>query len=739
MGIKLTVSAPLSGTITVQAWPSDPMAGETVYFWISAVSGFSVADPYEELDFEWDFGDPGSTYSVGGGGFGTDANRMNGWNVAHVYTGDGAKTVTVSARQHGISGTTGQSTVNFNVTALDNISWTKVYWVDFGEVSGTPDFTGATAEDSVNTHISSAAALQATSATTNSRNRYIFKKGETFTWDQASISISNALRTSVGSRTGFGTGANPQIISNRTGYDNYVFYAFSGGDDRRFSAWAIDMEGGYDPSTGTASPGTIGLVSTIYSTTQGHLNSVSAYQCVASGCVQFMNGRGGSVPTQGRVFMGWVDCDISDWSNFGAGSGANCKMAALIGSRVMQNPLAMMNDDAKPETYPQAADHGPWRLNGLERAVAFSNKLANSGGWSPALESSEIQALIRYMVDGPQYDDLVVTNTQENIGYGANFLRMGATSPASDSDTLENRCRHIVDRNKHHQGRQKVSFVDTSVSGFYIRNNMYYLANCSQYVSGLSLVFLDYPDGASQLAQFFTQPCVVSFNTTFSDLSSASGGNGTWAATSLNPNNTSYGGTVLEVGLDFNWHTEGATVPTVENNVVYVPNHSNAASFNTGPISRAELGKPVTGNAAINAVSSGTIPVRDIDGNLRGATTNAGAFDTVDAVDAGVSAPANSVAPTIAELASFPGQFSPTSFGTWTNWSDGSQYLFDITWAIGGTTVTRAVTGSPTWKQVTLIESKTNQNPLTGTLTATLTATNTSGSRVSATSPGIAA
>jgi hypothetical protein len=198
----------------------------------------------------------------------------------------------------------------------------------------------------------------------------------------------------------------------------------------------------------------------------------------------------------------------------------------------------------------------------------------------------------------------------------------------------------------------------SQVSPCYVRNNIFWITEIfsQALISTEASNFYVVNDPTLSSVGFSSGPSYIEFNTCISDRDSTLSGNSTFTEI----NTTAFNG----------W--SGDTINS-RANWVEVPNHSNAASYPTqGTPSRADLFVPVTGSAAINGITSGYRPVDDYNGNFRSASgsTNEGAHDTSVASDAGVSAPSNTVAPTINTYSQYTTEHYIEN-GTWTNLDPG--------------------------------------------------------------------
>jgi len=719
----LTTSGGGSGDVTasVSRYPTgNVLPGEVVMFYVTGTSGFTGSDEYEELDFEWDFGDSGSTFTVAQGIPNSDANTEVGRVVSHAYTTTGAKTVTLTMRDL-TTGQVGSATLSITVDDPDaDITWDHDLYIDFGEVSGTPDFTDAPAEAGAVQHISSLSELLAFTPTALDKTRITFKRGETFTVNDT---IKAQGQCYITSNTAFGSGDRAKIIaSGTTTTELELFNPGDAPDVSRFSVYEVDFDGGYDPVIGRNSAPWTWVCRT--GLTSGGSVLRSFFRCRATGMRQFYGSSAGGPTVDGFVYVCLSDCDIRDWSDYGmAGFGVRNRVS-VTGTSIQQNPLAIMRD-AKKDAADEAADHGCLRMTATEYIGVTNCNLASSNGWSALGQDYAIQPCLRILVvfnetAGFNIYEQSVVNVQRNKGHGNAFMIIGYNNPI-DSGYIP-RVKANIERNNFNRTRQKSGvFVGSNgATGLYIRNNVYYDANVFQPGGGAELTMCSYNDPIDSQWTFATGAdsgkLLVSFNTVVSDVTSAD------ITLAENPSVTFTRGTGLPVSF------------TEENNIIQAPNWANGGSFTDyGTLDRANDFKPVTGSSAIDAVSSGSIPVRDFDGNLRTATTNVGAHHDQSPSAGAVDAPSSSAAPTIAELAAFPSEWHVTDFGTWTNWSGDDQYMAQWEWSVDGTPA--EVSGWYNPIQAAGLNTywpyAQGLGPASGQLTCKIMATNRSGTLVS--------
>ncbi|MDG4649636.1 hypothetical protein P6F26_14420 [Roseibacterium sp. SDUM158017] len=703
-------------TVSVSRYPADNvLPGEVVIFFVTGVSGW-VGNDHEDLDFEWNFGESGATYEVatdlpGGQNADVEFGRV----VSHAYTTTGVKDVSVTVRAHGQV----VKTLNlpaFTVQDPDTVAWDHDIYVDFGEVSGTPDFIGAPVAGGGVRHIWSIEGLQAVPILPGQSTRISFKRGETFTWNASAVDVpGRAYVTSAR----FGAGARPKAIGGpgvTTGTNDLTFFNPGTTSGSRFAVYGMDFDGTYDPVTGRHNgSGHCEVVNTQEASGGGVLYR-SFFRSAATGMRFYYNSTGTfqQVVSNALTYVGMCDVDVRDWSNYGSGQFGGWSRIGITGCNFIQNPLALLRDDKK-DSLTEAADHGPLRLTVSDYLGVCNCNLFSSTGWSTYGDDNAVQPCLRvypaYEIpdDGIKPFTMTVVNIQRNRGTSNNFLNFGRNRDdvaGLDAGYMP-RCACVVDRNEFSFQRQNNGyFVVTSMSGVYVRNNVVYYPDSYSSANRNNRVLSVSTPNTTQWSfedGYFTDPVVLAFNTVVSDRSNASGG---------------ASGRPLE--LVKVPEEEGAWLgaPITEaHNVVWARNHPNAGDFTDyTPLDRAELFRPVTGSAAIDAVSSGKIPVRDFAGNLRGANTNAGAHDTESASAGTVPAPVNATPPTIAALSAFPGEYYVSDAGDWSNWSLFDRYAAEWQWRHDGTPVTEsflnfwsedgvvrwiadADPGTPTWTQ----------------------------------------
>lgn len=692
-----------SATISTATFPADQtvLVGQPLLMRVSDITGLTgVTDRYEEIFYEWDFGDAGSTYATGGA-FSSNANVAHGAQVVKAWASSGSKTVTVRAYVHG-QGLVGTATISVTVEAASSRSWThKIYYSPDG------NFTGADAETGNVEHVTTLTELN-TLIGAGDDVWLLFRRGETYTWGTTAIDLSDdniTLYTDT-----YQSGAKPRIEADGTANsfsDTRTIFNKGGATGTSVILRDLDVDGFYEPSTGQAPQGSLS-VCTFSNQSAGQTQYVSAFQCTFKGVFRVLSGGGAAISPGGNTYGAMVDCAVENWLDYGSTSSSGVGWWGFAGCHFLQDPLAIMRD-GKEGVLPQGPDHGPVRMNTARYFSAYECRFASNSGWS--VRSSPGRAIQPCLRIYPYGAGALDGNVQRCFGVGPTLITTGFHTPDDGSNIVRPQ-RLVVDGNFLIVSRQSNGFVTANSSGVYARNNVVYMANiCDELgVSNNFFIGLETPSYTSADAGAFTNPIVAEFNTVYSDRSADSGFNDAYSFVNYN---TSLGA----------W--PGPT-PTTLNNIIEVPNHSNAGTFTDyTPLSPEDYFQHTSASAADDAVSSGTIPYFDFGLNVRGATTSIGAHNGEVASVSNRSAPVNSSPPTIAELTGFSGEIAKTGLGTWSNLDWHEAYLWEDEWRDDGVAVANA--------KLTYLDTA----GLSGNMTNNLTVTNLSGVRVSAESAAV--
>lgn len=691
---------------TINQYPANPIAGEVVMLWVTGLTGFSVVtDIYREVDFQTDFGAGATGYTVGTTGQG---NRYApGWTVSFTTLTPGDVEVTITGRT--FLGTPVAKSHTITFTDPDAVSWDDDLYVSFAD-----DFSGFPSETGAVQHISTHASLVSTMAGlgTGREVRVTFRDDEVYTMGTSAVSLGKADSNYYMTRSFAGTD-NPKFEPGGTP-TTPQFSLFNGGNNggNSITCVGLDADGKYDPSTGLAPNGLVRFLSNAVdgSTTQGSSISmafgeynglVEAYLCDGGGWDDLTN--------HARVY----DCKITNFQNYGIGRFGGSAYACYQGVKARQSPTPLRIDGKGATLPPTGPDHTAIRTQ-MHRGLGIVHcDLAVTSGWPTGGVEYAVQPCIRvHTFEGDQVADAVVSICGNVAAGDKSFLNYGGQS---SSKKIEVPHHVLVTQNLFLGGGQATEgFVKVDASGLRMWNNVFYQSDILDDTSASNARNrgLTISDGESE-SSARSGVTYVGFNSFINARTTAGSG-----AT----------GNDFDLVEDSGWT---GTAVTTESNIVELSSDLNDGDFTDyGPLSPGDNFKPSTGSAAIDAISSGWVPVRDYDGNLRTQTTNVGAHhDDVASVDTPAD-PANTVAPTIAELSGFPDNYAISDLGTWTGVDGLLGYLIERKWAIDD-----ALPSSDSRHAARTYYDDDGSD--SGSLTMTVTRTNLSGTRVSAESSGI--
>ena len=674
-------------TASVSVYPTrDILPGEVAIYTITGVTGY--AGNIRDLDFEWDWDDTGASLNVAQNlpAYATATGNF-GRVVAKAWATTGTKAPTLTIRDR--TGILNTQTLSKTVVDPSTIAWDNDLYVDFGEVSGTPDFTGAPAVGGAVQHISSMAALEAVDMSNPAENnRVTFKRGETFSWGSSSVVIKG--RSFITSVATFGSGAHPTLqpgVAVAT-IPFALFNPGTEGNQSEFAAYQIKIDGGYSSVDGAHTPdrAKINICQT------GDANSGNLYRSLCEvdgqGMRGLINSSGTYRFTDGneKTYLGVYDCRSMSYSNYGLSQwGSQCTVA-VHAFQAEVDPNTLLRDD-KDATRTEATDHNPMRITVCEYLGVTGCALIGSGGWTQAGPTFAMQPCLRIL---PVYSDTdldgsnppftktaygtTVINIQGNHGAAPSFLNIGRNKDGDKG--YFPRFEAIVERNEWTSRRQTSgAFITCSTTGITARNNVVYFPNVSEASGTQRTRFIQVvqPIEADWTFEpgWSSDQIVISGNTIVSDRNFAdhtlTDVNGSWAQ----------------------------AAPITEGNVVWAPSQPTPVTT-WGALDRSDNFRAITGSSAIDASAGDSYtPVRDFDGAIRRATTNHGAHDDSNASAGTVAAPVNTAIPTIAALSAYPNEYHATSLGTWTGLDLLDTYQQEYEWRIGGVPMQYAGLQSP--------------------------------------------
>lgn len=684
MALRVTATAGSTSTFTVTTWPSNPYVGEAVRVYVEGSGGHTATNNLRDIWVETDVGEAGATFESATA---YDAETAPGRFFTHCYASSGTKTMTHTSWTFDSANKTQQTSVT--VTDPDAETWDMTYWVDFNGST-----TGMDAEDASNTHILSQADWTAArnASSTGQKIRVRFRGGSTHTFTTAQNWLQAADVVYVDT---FDSGK--AIIADGTGtYTGWeVFAPSSGSTAPRWIFCNLDLQGSYDPITGYTTDGLMSLF-------DGNIKldaACSAWRVKARGCDALMTGSGGNGDGYDYRFA-YVDCDVADWFEYGLGFTGSSYDVFVRGCKVKQNPITPTGD-AKPNTNPEKANHGPIRVARFYRCGIAQNEMVSRNGWSAYGSDYAIQPAVRIYIDAnPTGGEAVILMNKLEGRYAVEY----GSDTASDS--ILTPAQVLVACNDCNIGRHGRDLVQAHTGGIHVYSNVAYMPKLESSYTSLDYYIVEFIINRTNSTSAWQNPSYVGFNTFFSDM------DGTV---------TNSTGPIYYVREQTS-PSGGAQDLTVENNYISAAGHSAGdTSVAASAFARGDKFRPITSGAADSTVTSG--PPVDIDGVKRTNPTNKGAHHAAGS-DVSVSAPSNSVAPTIALNPYVALEYLVTDKGTWSNADD---FMCDWTWEVNGSESPNSTDCHLPWYD----------DATTGTLTCKLGVTNRSGTRVTATSNSV--
>lgn len=628
-GNNLTALQGGAATATITANKTTVLPGEVVVLEITDY-GFSYTDE-RKLTVLWNFDDTGSTYSTGSG---YSANKAYNPLTNKYWATQGTKNPSVQIWDDaGNLAATG--TVAITVEDPDAVSWTRDY-----TVTNTATWNAvvpASAGERVRVTIADDATIDIGSTT------YTTSGANARTYVTASFDGTNRpiLTTSTVQHSGF----DPR--RNGAGFE-FIIYGIHG-------------QGTYSQKTGTGTVWSLitgGAAPSAMST----LMSVAACKMTGGNLIY----HGGSDQTYGGGLYGYSDLHCRSWLNYAINRFGEWADVTMTGCDVRADPEAFRFEGGSGDNPPAAYDHCV-RLGCVRKVGVEANIIYATGGWSTLVSDWAANPSLR--VHPTTHTQTAAIFVRNNVFY--NHWQTVAIGQVNPSRGFEVAPRIVaLDMNTHIIGHQSRFPITIQGQPFSFQNNFCYIMAGDNGPSELNNIL--------QLAENVV-PSVTA------------GGD---ALIAFNHFISHRGSTFTDVVEQWS----GSPTITKTHNVVYCPNASNSGSFTDyTPLSAGDYFAPVNDfggdgvSVAHNAASSGYRPRFDRDGNVRGSTTNAGAFGTSPTSVTAISAPVNSVVPGApAEMSGFADIWKLPSFGTWTGLSnfDWEPYLSQTEWQSNGSPVT---------------------------------------------------
>lgn len=661
MAIRLAQRAPVTSAFTVSTYPTDPFTGEVVSVVIDGDGGHSVGDDLKDIWIETDVDDAGASFRHRSS---EDATKALGRVWGHAFGTTGTKTQTIRSRTFG----GGEITQNFSVTVQDPdaYSWDRIYWIDFnGSTAGMP------AEDATNIHILDYATFRTMSEGSPSEaRRYRWRAGTTHVWGTTGLTLRRTYKSGLVMHDTFG-GTEPaewDVTRNDCPPTNQLV-RINDATSPRIILNNLKITGPYDPVTGEINnaSGYNGLVNLVKLESVSQPNSrVSLYRVESAGIKMLLNTQGST----GTNIVGVVDCKASDWQDFAVHLSGRPSVYAQRGCDFRQHPLAGNAEiDGKSGSDPDFADHGPVRIAAFDRVGITQSYASSTTGWSSLSGYDKaVQPIFRiYQNAAGQATDgyaSIIGNTTK----GGYFIQTGRPD---NQDEITQVADYLIANNSHDFNHQRGLFAEANGNGgVRVLNNAIYKPPITMARGSVTYGLFKQQNqatvgGTDVPASVWQRSSYVGFNTYLSDMSDSQ------YMHAQQPDVT-----IFEVSIQ---GEIDSAVYTAENNQISADNHAEGGPYiATSAFARGDDFRPITAGAAVDTVTSG--PVVDVNRNLRSNPTNKGAHHT-HGTDVSVTAPVNSVAPTVAQVRS--PLYQVTNLGTWTM-GDDDEIMLERRWKLDG-------------------------------------------------------
>jgi len=441
-----TANYSIAGTVTINLTSSrlTGVAPLSVFFNTDSTTSSdlnSPADAFRELNYSWDFNDPGASFENRPG---VDATTAKGPLAAHVFDQPGTYQVKLDVTDQ--SGGSASQTVQIVVTDPDT-AYTQTHCV-----SNTNNFVDCPSGNSSDHIVSSDFSAEAAWAVQSPGRRVLFHRGETFI-AVSTISLGNAAGPMEIGAYGIDNGTNDPIITP----GNNGLFQLGDGQDIRITQ--LQFIGAFDPTTG------FGVNITLISS--GSLSQPKHFLFYRNrniGNDNTFSASGGSTnPTQKYLIL--ADNDISSWQNYGMFFRGS--ESAILGNSIRQHPGTISGQGAKcAPCSPDYADHGPIRVPAADNLLISGNNMASRNGWSS--NGRGIQPTLRLAPNLNQMEVriLVSGNFMDNGGSHITLNPPNAAAVGGLDDI-------IIENNTFVAGHKSGSSIGVRAGGVTIRDNLF--------------------------------------------------------------------------------------------------------------------------------------------------------------------------------------------------------------------------------------------------------------------------
>ncbi|TQV74589.1 hypothetical protein FLL45_06395 [Aliikangiella marina] len=400
------------------------------------------ASPFYELEYHWNFGDDGAKFVNRPG---VDANKSLSPIASHVFDSAGMYRVELQISDRGDTIVTER--ISIRVREANNAYRSLTYCVSVNE-----DFEDCPGKNHLNSFAEAKEVLQTLRNFQDRRPaRVLFRAGEEFTTTLDRVSISGLSANLLISS--YGKGEKPIIKVNRKATAAQLFYL---SDFNGVTVSNLHFKGNYNPVTGHGNHPDGFFFWTNSKNSLLYRNKFSGL-----GLNIYPHGHGES------KYQMIVDNEIFDWQDY-AVLGNFGYLSAVVGNRIRQNPNARSGKEGKCQNcVPNFPDHGGIRTALPDHLLIQHNDFFNNAGWSTG--GLAHQPNVRIGTNGNIVESVIADNLFEG-GFAA--LEM---IPANNGPNLAaKKGELIVERNKFTATNNTMTFINTSLAGLVIRNNIFH-------------------------------------------------------------------------------------------------------------------------------------------------------------------------------------------------------------------------------------------------------------------------
>ena len=347
--------------------------------------------PFHDIDYQWDFGDPGSgTWTRTPGMTNVSRNQAAGPLAAHVYETPGTYTVCVTAFDGASTATTA---LTVTVTDPNTVySGTKTVCV---RSTATGNFDGCPAGASQVTNASFGSAIDAHKGTTK---RILFRRGDSFNAGSGDVNVQGPW--TIGA---FGTGLPPAV--NAVNLDDAILTIGAPSVPNIKDGRVMDIQfngTGTDATNQTVAIQTAGAYQRVTYLRVG-ITNVNFALSVNDAVLDFLNGT----PNSGHQLfdeVAVVDSTVATIRNGGYGWFGAAHRIALLGNSFSDNP---------------SGQH-MIRVTHTKKSVFSHNSLTGAGPSKGVfkIHAMDISARGLAQPDGNTYTEQVVVSDNKLIGGG---------------------------------------------------------------------------------------------------------------------------------------------------------------------------------------------------------------------------------------------------------------------------------------------------------------------------------